>query len=254
VKKDVYDLPHHPAAALFPMMCEAELRELAEDIKKNGQMEPIILCHGKVIDGRNRLAACKLAGLEPYIGEKGVDGSRKVAAYSGEQLDPTDYVLSLNLHRRHLTAQQKRDVIAAILKANPGRSNRQVAEQVKADHKTVGKVRERLRSTGEIPQLEETEGKDGKARPARNGAAEVKRQREKREEEQAPELRQYVWDSTGSIEVMTEKLKTVPPEGWEMFNKENPRFLARLLAACESLTELVRTADQQRSSKASRGA
>jgi hypothetical protein len=57
-------------------------------------------------------------------------------------------------------------VIAALLKASPAKSNRQVAEQAKADHKTVGAVRQELESTGEIPQLERTKGKDGKKRPA----------------------------------------------------------------------------------------
>ena len=38
---------------------------------------------------------------------------------------------------------------------------------MKADDKTVGKVRTDLESTAEIPQLKRTKGKDGKERPAR---------------------------------------------------------------------------------------
>src|SRR5262245_24574597 len=116
---------------------------------------------GKVLDGRNRLAACKIAGVKPHINV--IQGRN--ACWNGRQrCTPTEYVISLNLHRRHLTAEQKREVIAALLKANPKRSNRQVAEQVKADDKTVGKVRRELEATAEIPQLEKTEGKDGKER------------------------------------------------------------------------------------------
>lgn len=168
--KDPYDLPHHPAAALFPMLAEAELREMAADIKANGQHEPIILCHGKVLDGRNRLAACKLAGVKPCTAERGVEGSKMVSGYSGGHANPTDYVVSLNLHRRHLTAEQKREVIAAVLKANPKRSNRQVAEQVKADHKTVGTVRQELEGRGEIPHVESRTDTKGRQQPATKAA------------------------------------------------------------------------------------
>ena len=48
------------------------------------------------------------------------------------EVDPCEFVLSANVHRRHLTAEQKRELIAKVLKAQPEKSNRQVAEQVKA--------------------------------------------------------------------------------------------------------------------------
>ena len=88
------------------------------------------------------------------------------------EVDPCEFVLSANVHRRHLTAEQKRELIAKVLKAQPEKSNRQVAEQVKASHHTVGAVRAELQSTGQVAQLERTFGKDGKARttqPERRG-------------------------------------------------------------------------------------
>src|SRR6516165_5463827 len=68
----------HPAADLFPMMPEAELRELGEDIKKSGLTSPIVLYldpslpinkHSDpkqymLLDGRNRLDAMTLVGIE----------------------------------------------------------------------------------------------------------------------------------------------------------------------------------------------
>jgi hypothetical protein len=81
--------------------------------------------------------------------------------------DPYDYVLSANLHRRHLTSEQKRELIAKILKAKPETSNRKIAKQTKADDKTVAKVRRKLESTSEIPRLEKTTGADGRQRKAR---------------------------------------------------------------------------------------
>src|SRR5690606_33589017 len=50
----------HPAATIFPMMDDERLRELAEDIKQNGQREPIVYWKDQLLDGRNRLKACEL--------------------------------------------------------------------------------------------------------------------------------------------------------------------------------------------------
>jgi ParB-like chromosome segregation protein Spo0J len=53
----------HPIAEIFPMISNDELRELAEDIRKNGMLEPITLFEGKILDGRNRFNAAKLVGF-----------------------------------------------------------------------------------------------------------------------------------------------------------------------------------------------
>jgi hypothetical protein len=80
---------------------------------------------------------------------------------------PFHYVISRNLHRRHLTIEERREIAAKLLATNPEQSNRQVAKIVKLDHQTVAAVRSERESTGEIPQLKKTKGSDGKARPAR---------------------------------------------------------------------------------------
>jgi hypothetical protein len=92
----------HPAADIFPMMSEEELQDLAEDIKANGLVHPLIVDKdNQLIDGRNRLAACKLAGIEPRF----------------EQLngrDPLAYIASANLKRRNLTKGQQAMALAMI--------------------------------------------------------------------------------------------------------------------------------------------
>ena len=88
-------LSYHPACLLFPPMGKQALRELAEDIKARGLLNAIVLYHGKVLDGRSRLAACKMAGVEPRFVEWTGKGS------------PTEWVISQNLFRRHLTASQR---------------------------------------------------------------------------------------------------------------------------------------------------
>lgn len=85
----------HPAAELFPMMTEAELSELAVDIQQNGQRHPLVIFSGLLLDGRNRMAACGIAGVKPRT---------EVLAQCDS---PTAYVISANLHRRHLLPAQR---------------------------------------------------------------------------------------------------------------------------------------------------
>jgi hypothetical protein len=75
-------------------------------------------------------------------------------------------VLSTNLYRRHLTAEQKRELIRKVLKTDPKQSDRRVATQTKADHKTVGAVREKLERRGEIPRLPTRTDTTGRQQPA----------------------------------------------------------------------------------------
>jgi hypothetical protein len=86
---------------------------------------------------------------------------------SSDVADPYEYVLSANLLRRHLTAEQKRELIAKVLKANPGKSNLQIAKQVKADDKTVASVRADMVARSEIPNVEVRTDARGRQQPAR---------------------------------------------------------------------------------------
>lgn len=98
------DYENHPAAALFPMMTEAELRDLADDIEKNGLREPIQLLQGKILDGRNRFVACKKRAIEATF-----------TNLNGNCPSPVGFVLSKNLHRRHLDTGQRAAIAAEAL-------------------------------------------------------------------------------------------------------------------------------------------
>ena len=94
--------PVHPAAELFPLMQGADFDAFVEDIRVNGQQEPVVLdADGRLLDGRNRARACTSLGLR--ITTRRYDGD-----------DPMQFVISHNLHRRHLTDSQ-RAMIAAEL-------------------------------------------------------------------------------------------------------------------------------------------
>ena len=102
--------PLHPAAELFPVMDEAAFTALVADIAAHGQREPILILDGQVIDGRHRLRACEQLGLEPLV--------RQVSADDG---DPFSLVVSLNLHRRHLSESQRAMVAAKLATFSKGR-------------------------------------------------------------------------------------------------------------------------------------
>jgi len=88
----------HPLAALFPELPPEELAELARDIRERGQLEPIILHKGLILDGRNRYRACQIASVKPQTEEFNSKATKR---------SPSEFVLSRNLRRRHLSLGQK---------------------------------------------------------------------------------------------------------------------------------------------------
>lgn len=83
----------HPAAEAFPMMDKQRFGDLLEDIRRHGQREPITVCEGMILDGRNRFKACMELGIVP-----------KTRTYEG---DPWAYAWSLNGQRRDLVDLQR---------------------------------------------------------------------------------------------------------------------------------------------------
>jgi hypothetical protein len=87
----------HPLAEIFEMLSEADLADLAADIKAHGQKLPILVVDGGIlIDGRNRLRACEIAEVEPLV--RTLDPS--------EIPDPLAFVISINAKRRKSNAGQ----------------------------------------------------------------------------------------------------------------------------------------------------
>jgi hypothetical protein len=146
----VAPLKAHPAAELLPRPTADELDKLAADIKANGLIHPIIVISPDgerlVLDGLSRGAALESLGITV-----GPEHMREIAAPA----DPVGYVLSANLHRRHLSSEQKRELAAKVLKFRPERSDRQVAALVGISDKTVGSVRTDLEANAEIPHKHE---------------------------------------------------------------------------------------------------
>jgi ParB-like chromosome segregation protein Spo0J len=115
----------HRLAKYFPILEGEEFDALVGDIKKNGQLEPIVLFDDQVLDGVNRYNACKKLGVEP-----------KVKTFKGR--DPLSYVISVNIRRRHLNPSQKAALAVELLpefeaEARERRAHRQSAESLPTD-------------------------------------------------------------------------------------------------------------------------
>ncbi len=114
----------HPASCIYPMLGDAELEELAEDIKANGLLEPILIdTEDRIIDGRNRYRACQMAGVDP------------VCEVHTEDSSVVELVISLNHRRRHLTKSQ---LAACAVKAE---------EVIKAEQEAAAERRKRKRKS-----------------------------------------------------------------------------------------------------------
>jgi ParB-like chromosome segregation protein Spo0J len=164
-------LPVHPAADLFPMMSDSELKEFADDIATNGLQQRIKLRVHKgrkpeVVDGRNRLSALELAGKAPVKS----DGSWMAKYFDEIELADEEvaaYVISANIHRRHLTAEKKLKLVEKVIKLDPTKSNRQIANTTGTSHPTVAKLRTKLEKTGDVEKVTTSIDTKGRRQPAK---------------------------------------------------------------------------------------
>ena len=179
--KEWKTLPSPPAAAKLPMQSSAEIDETAQRIKKNGLREALVFfvdnkeeANGakgpfpiSLLDGRNRREALIRLGVDSPkevwaspIDRRHSDDSIRIL-YAIEQTetfalgkgavsvstgwiistDPEEYVLDVNVHRRHLTPEQKREAIASFIKADPKASDLAIAKKLKVSDHTVADVR-----------------------------------------------------------------------------------------------------------------
>lgn len=201
----------HQLANGYPMLHGKEYEAFKADIAANGCHNPVYLFEGKILDGRNRFRACSELGIEPVFAE-----------YDGT--DPTGFVESQNEHRRHLTAEWRRQQVKA--KRAEGKSTRQIAEEM-GIHKT--QVIRDLDTVCPPEPIEETEakpqpypepapetvkGRDGKQYRATKPKTKASKHRKKKESENADH--EETWGELTSHLNQTEQLlakaDTIPKE------------------------------------------
>lgn len=109
-------LEPHPCALIMPAMKEDVYEKLKEDISGNGLIEPIVLFQKKILDGIHRYKACKDLGIEVWARE-----------WEGN-MDPVEYVVSRNIHRRHLTDTQRATAAAKAIEYHAAQAKKRQKE------------------------------------------------------------------------------------------------------------------------------
>lgn len=95
--------PVHPLANLIPEMNEEDYLRLREDINQNKLHDPVCLFNGQIVDGRHRAKACMELGVDIPTRE-----------FEGTEEEILDFVISMNLARRHLRESQRAMVAARV--------------------------------------------------------------------------------------------------------------------------------------------
>ena len=125
----------HPLANMFPIIEGNAFEELKRDIATQGILEPIRLYQGMILDGRNRYAAGKACGHQFSVDD--------FVQWEGTLAEAEAWVISTNLHRRHLSAKQKQEMVRDRIRKAPEMSNRQIAKLLGVSHTMVADERER---------------------------------------------------------------------------------------------------------------
>lgn len=142
----------HPLCTLFPRMVGAEFDALCSDIKANGLRSPVVIHDGMILDGGNRYRACLEVGIAPDVVE--FDGINIVS-----------FVLSANLHRRHMTPGQQAAIVASAQDWNKAQSVGNPKLTQKCNVAPLETVADRAAESGSSIRTQKMADKVAKANP-----------------------------------------------------------------------------------------
>ncbi len=148
---------------VMPALSGEEFSALKADIAESGVRVPVVKdTDGNTIDGHHRELAVRELRAE---GVEVADPPTVVRDDLKTEQEKKDEAWRLNMQRRHLSREAKRDLIDHKLRETPNYSDRWLGELLGVDHKTVKSRRLSLEAGGEITQVERARGKDGKEYP-----------------------------------------------------------------------------------------
>jgi hypothetical protein len=147
---------------VLPPLSDEEYQALKEDMAENGMLVPVVQdTDGNIIDGHHRvrahqelLAEGRAAGGFPTVERSGLTTEEK-----------RDLAWRLNMQRRHLNREQKREAIERKLKESPDWADNRIAKLLGVDGKTVRITRVMLEGRKDIAKLKKLVGADGKEYP-----------------------------------------------------------------------------------------
>lgn len=149
----------------MPDMAQEEYEALKTDIAERGVLIPIEYDEsGNVLDGHHRLKACAELGITDYP---------KITRTGMTETEKRTHARKLNMARRHLSREQRRELIKRQLIETPNLSDRQIAKILGVSNSTVSVMRWELIESGQVCDSHTSKGADGK---------EYKRHHENKEE------------------------------------------------------------------------
>jgi hypothetical protein len=140
----------HPAAMAFPRMPTAALNELKADIAANGIRIPILVNKKRdtILDGRTRMIVAHDLKLK--------DGEVPIEVFTGKPEEEVGEIISRNIHRRHLTDDQR---VAIVAKLRGPQLAKEAEERQKAGEasdlglkSTQGRTRELIAAEADVSQ------------------------------------------------------------------------------------------------------
>ena len=144
----------------MPKLSADEYSELKADIKERGVMISIEFDEfGNTLDGHHRLKICEELGITDY--------PKVIRAGMTEEQKRT-HARKLNMARRQLSQEQRRDLIREQLKETPEKSDRQIAVALGVSNSTVSSQRKAMIADNQVCESHTSIGADGKVYPRQN--------------------------------------------------------------------------------------
>jgi ParB-like chromosome segregation protein Spo0J len=148
VVPDMEKIPIHEFANLYPEADASEFKGLVESIGKEGILLPVTLIDDggvKLLDGRHRRSAALKAGHKWKIED--------FKMFVGTLADAELYVVSINSLRRHLSKDDKEEMVKKLLVRHPNTSSRKLATICGVSHTTILKLRKPPEDDGKLKAL-----------------------------------------------------------------------------------------------------
>lgn len=142
---------------VMPPLTADEYAELKSDIQQRGVMVPVEYDEeGNILDGHHRIQICEELGITDFP---------KVIRTGMTEAEKRTHARKLNMARRQLNQEQRRELIREQLRETPEISDRQIATMLGTSHLTVAKQRQGMEESGELERFTSSIGADGKERP-----------------------------------------------------------------------------------------
>ena len=142
---------------VMPDLSIDDYAELKADIASRGVQVAVEYDEdGNILDGHHRILACTELGITDWP---------KVVRVGMSEEQKREHARKLNMARRHLTREQRQELIRQQLIDTPEKSDRQIAHVFGVSPTTVGTARKGMEDSGELSKLDSSIGADGKERP-----------------------------------------------------------------------------------------